>query len=396
MSGTKNVDLLSRLPSELIQEIFDRFEARDRALVAPISKRFVPVQQLRLYRNVSLNSYDQLDKFCKTAKIHPGLMNNVVKLKVNIEPTPVKDDDDTDSNPFIEEEDPLVPLSNEVILLFSTLDKATSVMIIGSSRIATLILSPEVSIRYLPKLVDLDLGSTLSYFEDPFHPAFYGPLSSSASSVKALLTSFGFLSSIDLRDSSPSSQLYDLLDALDAPEHVDFLWLTRYSFHGPPSQGSILSSLTMFKSLDCLLLGGTCAPLSPEFYSSLRLLPLRTLSFEFEADVNLDELTKLISGPQKHDSLEKVSFDNVKGKMGTTFEKKDYKVYTGPGSGGFGPYPDWELPEWTDSFKPGELKRFSKVAEKEGIEVEGSALEALKVDEEFSWELDFLYSFGED
>ncbi|GAA5986747.1 hypothetical protein JCM5350_000521 [Sporobolomyces pararoseus] len=440
MIDDQNIDHLSRLPPELIHTIFNELEGRDRALTAPVSKKFVPFQQLRLYRNVSLNSYDQLDKFCKTAKTHPGLMNNVVKLKVNIEPTPALDDD-LDSNPFIEEEDPLVPTSNGVILLFSTLANTATVEIRGSSRIAGVILSPEVSTQHLPKLSDLGLASTLSDFDDPFHPAFYsglvnytelvdfslsvwrnhqsirlstkplpefypsptnifsvslyGPLSSSVSSVKALLTSFSYLPMLDLADFSPTSQMYDLLDGLDCPKALGFLALKRFDTDGPPSQGSIVDRLTKFTSLDRLVLAGNTAPVSSEFYSALQAIPLKVLIFELGADVDLKKLAKLISGPHKHASLQKIRFDNVIAKRGTTFEEMDWEVYTGPDGDGFGPYPDWKLPRWTDKFEPDKLKKFLKVAEKEGIKVEGSALEALKIDEEFTGELDFLYSYGE-
>ncbi|GAA5962508.1 hypothetical protein JCM3765_003710 [Sporobolomyces pararoseus] len=439
MSDNKKIDYLSRLPPELIQTIFDQFESRDRALVNPLSKRFVPFQQLRLYRTVSLSSYDQLDKLCYTAKTTQGLMDKLVSFEVNILP---QSDDRSNLNPETEEEDPLVPTSEEVKTLLSTLDNVSSVEVRGSSRLAALLLSSEVSIKYLPKLVDLGIASTLSDFDDPFHPAFYsslvsyteleefslfvwrnhqsirlstkplpdiypsrmsifsvslyGPLSSSATSVNALLTSFGYLGMLDLADYSPTSRMYDLLDALDCPEGLVFLCLKRFSTEGPPPQGSIVDRLTKFTSLDRLVLAGSSAPVSSEFYSALRALPLEDIAFGLEADVDLEKLAKVISGPQKHASLRRISFENVIAKKGTTFEEMNYEIYTGPSGDEFGPYPDWELPRWSERFKPDTLKKFLKTAKKEGIKVDGSALEALEIEEEFTGELDFLYSYGED
>ncbi|GAA5964347.1 hypothetical protein JCM3765_006467 [Sporobolomyces pararoseus] len=363
----------------------------------------------------------------------------MVSFEVNILP---QSDDRSNLDSEFEEEDPLVPTPEEVKTLLSTLSNVSSVGVRGSSRLAALLLSSEVSIKYLPKLVDLGIASTLSDFDDPFHPAFYsslvnytaledfslsvrrnhqsirpstkplpdiypsrisifsvslyGSLSSSTTSVKALLTSFGYLGMLDLADYSPTSQMYDLLDGLDCPEGLVFLCLKRFSTEGPPPQGSIVDRLTKFTSLDCLVLTGSSAPVSSEFYSALQALPREDLTFGLEADVDLEKLAKVISGPQKHASLRRISFKNVIAKKGTTFEEMNYEIHTGPSGDEFGPYPDWELPRWTERFKPDTLKKFMEKAKKEGIKVDGSALEALEIGEEFRGELDFIYFFGRD
>ncbi|GAA5974718.1 hypothetical protein JCM5350_001262 [Sporobolomyces pararoseus] len=436
MSDNKNVDLLSRLPPELIQNIFNEIEGRDKALTAPISKRLVHFQQLRLYRTVSLTSYTQLDKLCNTAQTNQCLLKSVQELKVDIG---FEFDTQTTvgSNQVTEVQDPLIPSSQQIAKLFNKLERVESLDLLGSFRLASLLLSPDVSTSSLPNLSTLRLTSTFSDLDDPFHPSYYsnltnysalskfflrifrdsltirpsteplpdlspfrkpflvislgGPISSSHASAKCLLGSIGKPVMLELTDSSPSSRMYDLFDSFDCPEKVQYLALRQYRLQRSSTQESnLLKALSTFTSLDRLVLGESCAPLYSPFYSVLRSLPLKGLVFDSEADINLVELTKLISGRQKHLSLAEISFQNVRGKRGTKIEDMDNEPYTGEDGEGRGPYPDWELPKWTDGFNPVTLKEFLKVAEKEGIKVSGSALEALDIDEEFMEELYWL------
>ncbi|GAA5955067.1 hypothetical protein JCM3765_003178 [Sporobolomyces pararoseus] len=128
----------------------------------------------------------------------------------------------------------------------------------GSTRLATLLLTRDVSIISLPKLEVLELASAFSDIADPFYPLNYsnipnydnleelslavwrnartiqanpietfnssllsgsriisvilnGPLSSSESCAKALLSSFDSLALLTLTDNSPTSKMYDFL-----------------------------------------------------------------------------------------------------------------------------------------------------------------------------------------
>ncbi|GAA5974755.1 hypothetical protein JCM5350_001278 [Sporobolomyces pararoseus] len=179
LSTHQNIDYLSRLPPELIQNIFNEIEGRDRALIAPVSKKFIPFQQLRLYRTVSLKSYDQLDKFCNTAKISPAAIEHVVEFKIDVK---LKSEKEEDSNSSLDEEergeedDPFLPTSEEVKVLLRALDNVTILDVRGSSRLAQLVLTPEVSVSSFPKLITLRILSALSHCDDPFHPAFYSNL----------------------------------------------------------------------------------------------------------------------------------------------------------------------------------------------------------------------------
>ena len=104
------------------------------------------------------------------------------------------------------------------------------------------------------------------------------------------------------------------------------------------------------------------------------------------ANPSLTELTKLVSSGKMGQTLETITFDNVEGERGTLIE---------------GPYdddeldamedpPDWVLPKWTEEFNETTLTEFIKVAEREEIEVTGTATEASDIDVEYERECEKL------
>lgn len=58
-------------------------------------------------------------------------------------------------------------------------------------------------------------------------------------------------------------------------------------------------------------------------------------------------------------------------------------------------YPDWRLPEWTDTFTRRGLAEFLRIVEFEGVEVDGTALEAVRVEREFEKELERVEDWSE-
>ena len=65
-------------------------------------------------------------------------------------------------------------------------------------------------------------------------------------------------------------------------------------------------------------------------------------------------------------------------------EKEEWTVHSG-----------WILPEWSESFDEKGLIKFLEVANGEGIEVRGSALEAIGVDAEFEKEWEEIAEYEE-
>jgi len=143
-----------------------------------------------------------------------------------------------------------------------------------------------------------------------------------------------------------------------------------------------------------LTLGGACSSFNSRFYSQLNDLLLRTLTFVDSAAVSLKELIQLISPPTQHATLRTIILDNVEGRIGTRMrdvgkplwhvEKEEWTVHSG-----------WILPEWSESFDEKGLIKFLEVANGEGIEVRGSALEAIGVDAEFEKEWEEIAEYEE-
>ena len=102
--------------------------------------------------------------------------------------------------------------------------------------------------------------------------------------------------------------------------------------------------------------------------------------------MSLLELNRVISGRAKHKNLSMIHFDHVQGKIGTRMDDE-----TGPywdeDEDKWSVYPDWLIPEWTEDFNGAGLIEFIELAEKEGVEVIGLAVEAIGVSEEYEKEL---------
>jgi len=343
---------------------------------------------------------------------------------------------------IVEKEDLLLTEEEDVGTLFKRLEQVTSVTLNGSSTLASAILSHEVATSSLQHVSSLTLTSTFSGFDDPFHPSHYqhlehlpalrelnlqvydrgrdntvggeslpqanlslptirelalvGPLTLYETSVKSLLSSLDSLTMITLEDDSPTSHLYELAAALSKPQSLRILTLHRYTFHGPAPQGSILNVLSAFPRIVSLIVGGSCAPLSPTFYDFLRSLPLKIITFEATADVNLDELTKLITGPLKHKSLKSIYFENVEGKAGLTIEEMGGVPQRAEDGEGWILHPGWEEPVWPENFNREDLIIFEDLARREGIKVGGSAIDALEVEDLLDAELENLSRWESD
>ena len=218
-----------------------------------------------------------------------------------------------------------------------------------------------------------------------------GPLNASEQSVKGLLYSFGPLLTVSLSDTSNSSQIFNLIDGLFDPEELENLAVDGQFTEGTQAATDNSANLNKLTSLESLSFGGgTC----PADYTSLHSLPLLTLTFEEEAQVSLKCLTNLVTGDTKHPTLKLIVLDNVEGMIGTRIEDKEGPYYDVENDM-IDVYPDWILPDWTDEFDEEGLVKFIKLAKKEGIEVEGTAVEAIGIEDKFDEEQAILDELGE-
>ncbi|GAA5895387.1 uncharacterized protein JCM6883_001489 [Sporobolomyces salmoneus] len=424
MSTPKNIDHLSQLPPELLEDIFDRVQHSSTPLVDPLSRSLFPFQQKPLFESLYVRSYEDLETFCDYIQNRPQLAAYTREFGVSIVPHERSRELDC------EIEDPQSPSNERVKELFKCLVQVTDMAIAGTDRIARLVLESDVAATSFPNLRTLRLSSTFISLRDPFHPASYrslqhyhelhgfilvvrrssdsielttsndqiqpvpihtkidkiglsGPLSATPTSVNQLINIFVPLHAIYLRDTSTGSRLYDFLDHVHGPNLIRALSLNRLMTSGPPSRGSLIEKLKNFPNLLELELGGTVSSVSPSLYTSLRSLPLpRRLAFSQHASVSLEELAKLISGPQKLKSLKSILFNNVRGIIGTRVREmgpcwiEDMREY--------GPHPDWILPDWSSEFSGEGLFDFLEDAVREGVKIEGSAVRAIGVTQE--WE----------
>ncbi|GAA5833388.1 hypothetical protein JCM5353_008435 [Sporobolomyces roseus] len=420
---------LTSLPAELIHEIFDHLHESTPSLTSPLSKSLLPFQQHHLFKRVHITSYEQLRQGCVMAENQLNPLVHIENLTISIKSV-------LKEGTLQETEDRLIPTSDQVQLFYRRLVNTKLLYIYGSSRLASLLLTSHVAASSLPSLACLSLRSSFIGFHDPFHPSHYavlssydnlsffsldvdrdsstiqpypkpiaelnrfttkisrlslcGPLSSSVTSVKALISSIDYLTLLSLEDDSETSRLYSLLDDFQNCADILYLDLVRTGGGGEPPQGEIVDTLHRCPNVIDLRVGGRCNLLSPSFYTALRKLPLKRIEFSCEADVSLSELTALVTGPGKLKTLESIEFNNAEGKKGPRIE--DEGPYVGEDLDGdvWGIHPEWELPVWTPTFNRASLTMFIVAAEREGIEVGGSAVEALAVEDGYDDELEML------
>ncbi|GAA5895482.1 uncharacterized protein JCM6883_001521 [Sporobolomyces salmoneus] len=400
MSTSKNIDYLSELPPELLEDIFDQVQHSPPRLLGPLSQSLLPFQQKPLFRILHLDSYRDLEILCDYVKIRPQVAEYTRTLNLHIPSSPVGGRFDSEAK------DPHSPSDQRIKELFASLVEITRLVIIGTDRVARLVLDPDVAATCFPNLRDLILFASFSSLNDPFHPASYltlqyynelrtFDLNVERSSESIEPTSKDRLQPVPIRTRVDEITLRGPLSATPTPEIIRCLALEHKAGNGPLSQGSFIEKLKNFPNLSELELGGTVSTVSPSLYTSLRSLPLlRRLTFSESANVSLEELGKVISGPGKLKSLKSIVFDNVEGWIGTRIREKG--PYWNQFLQEWGPHPDWIVPQWSEEFSEQGLIEFMKDAEEEGITIEGTAIEAFGVFEEWTEEEEEAKEYQDD
>ncbi|GAA5974753.1 hypothetical protein JCM5350_001277 [Sporobolomyces pararoseus] len=433
-----NLDYLSPLPATILKCIFDIAQSSETPLVTPLARRYLQFQQEPLFHRVSLKSYEQLDELCKTAETKPNLMRCIAHLHVDIK---LEQAAGLDWKSPSETKDPLVPSDEQLRkTLFPLLSNTLDISISGSSRLASLILRPEVAAFSLPKLVHLHLCSTFADLDDPFHPSYYsrlsyytnlhhlslsvrrnplsirlsskpappvlqldhcivslelsGPLTVSQPSVERILRQIGYFDSLKLRDECQNSVIFEFLDVvaeIDCSWDFSALDLSALGLGSTRSKQARVASFSEFRSLSHLSVGGACSTAS-SCNSTLQDSAIGVLAFREEAEVDLDKLTELIKGSEKIETLETIILDTVKGKIGNRIEEERAPYRDGI-DGEYQTYPDWEFPRWREGFSRRGSEKLWRVAERNGVQLRGSAMDALEVEDEYEEELEILRAY---
>ena len=422
-----NRDYLSHLPSELLEEIFHHAHDSSLPLTVPLSKSLLPFQRRQLFRSIEVHSYESLDNLCTIARSDCKIPTYARQFRFEV-------DYDKAADPIAQESEDLGSPSNSAVeRFFRQTSNLQTIETNGSTRISLLLLSPPVMSSFR-RLESLDISSTLHSLPDPFSPSHYsglqscstlhslsltilrnspsiensarteldskpfanirqlqliGTLSSNEPSVRRFFSSFDSLSTLSLFDTSYTSSLIQkLLEALPAPHHLDILNFGCRPRLDTSNRGDLARCFKSFTRLRALTLLSDFSSFTSDLYSDLRVLPIEILQFASKACVSIDRLTSLISGPTKHSTLKSIGLNQIKGRIGTSIRDVG-EPYWDDLVSEWRPYPDWELPMWTEAFDEERLVEFLAIAKKQGLIVGGSAVDAIGVlaEREEEWRL---------
>jgi hypothetical protein len=120
---------------------------------------------------------------------------------------------------------------------------------------------------------------------------------------------------------------------------------------------------------------------SPSFFQTISRLPLEVLFFAADSIIVPSDLTNLVSGSAKVETLRTIQLDFVEFERGKPIPRnflessrvvvisiKDYEAELG-----------WKLSGWPEECSQEHLRELIELGEEEGVEVIGTAVEALKI-----------------
>ncbi|GAA5892825.1 uncharacterized protein JCM6883_007487 [Sporobolomyces salmoneus] len=431
MSTPKSVDYLSRLPPELIEDIFDlahdyESESPNQRLLGPPSRALKPFFDQTLHSRISLRSWYRLEKFCD--RVDSENLDRIKVLEIAIELH--HDWDSFSSNLEQEEPEEDVPSGfddNSFNRILRLTDSIKVLKISGSTRLALLVLSSTVAVSSLPNLQLLSLCSTFDSFEDPFHPAHYaalsyytslralhleilrhsdsietsrsapilnnpslpclteirleGPVYASASS-SSLLAAAQNCSKLSLIDLHGNPRLIGLVASLSKPERLEEL--TVESDITSDERRPMVLSLSCCPNLRVLSVQGNIDFRQPSFYRDLELLSsLEELHFGYATALSLDHF--LISTANLN--LRSLVLDNLSAWSSLDFPElfeAPRRMINEDDERDQDELPvEFQGPEWTDDFRKEGFTELVRLCEAKGIELKGSTLDALRLQEQF-------------
>ncbi|GAA5822365.1 hypothetical protein JCM5353_001585 [Sporobolomyces roseus] len=335
MAGLNDKDYFSRLPNELVGQILMYTD-----IGGPLSKRFLPFFRRNLYQVVWLNTFEALALFCRTARSHPGLLSITESFTFEVKRTPEEVDDELD----VDEIDPGTSSDEDLLAVLHSLQRLECLQIIGPGRPAKLACGTNSPL----------LPSLASYFPT--------------------LTS---LTLTDLSLVQPLDRIFDFLDRLPNPQNIETLNLNLgdQSHKDTTPLPRILVKFTSLKVLGLPEMPlGDLSPVLPN-------LPLQRLKFGINTSLAALEVSRFLSGPTKIPTLEVVELDNLEdspAKEGARIPREvpprdvDYPLLEALG---------WRYGSWTDEFELDHFDELVKVAEREGIRLEGGTVDARRVED---------------
>ncbi|GAA5960928.1 hypothetical protein JCM3765_007544 [Sporobolomyces pararoseus] len=391
VESTRN-DYLSRLPNELLEDIFDYAYSSSPPPPMPLSKRLLPFHQKHLYRQITLSSPTQVNIFLASISSNKEKGKMVKEIEFDRSRDGVVESIEVLENLF-----PLLPnlqhldLRSQEIevcqqsnILFGTLTNITSVITEPVSVYDRIDLDHFAFLSTLPSLNKLEIydwppstGYCLTH-EGRFELAHLkslkiqgeGAEESTAANLAKLCPA---LLHLEL-----NSTWDDVLDfdrcITQIPARPESLQLSsQYTPHANLSP-HLLLRFTNLRSLD---LADGCY--SKTIHTALQLLPLLKKIRLGGGAISPPSFLTLLSGPARLVHLEIVILDFYVGERGICVVdlSEDLEME------------DWKMPRASvkeaeegepdeDPLQLGELRQLIEVAEENGVEVKGSCHEALE------------------
>lgn len=417
------VDHLSRLPNELPARIFDLVWRDWRPQkVGVLNRALLPFVYANSYYWIEVKSYERLDQLCQSIAADASLGRMVFKLAIWI-------DGDKDDRGWTRglKADPGTPTSAALVQLLEAMPNLVELQLVGCVEAARTVLEHELEDGSLPSLARLMLEE--AFPSDPFDPRLYSnlrhypklcqlviqlspflpplpaaqPLQAdppsldfitslelyadlSSPSIPVLLASFPSLLNLIFVNTSPTPNYPPLL--LAVTPSLQQLTLCSLPSNGVPDEWTLHPPvdhfLPRFTRLTHLSIHGPCATLD-----LIDFLPpsLKELRLGYDVRLFEGELWRLIAEPRRLSALTYFDMSFFFGTFGTTIEESGGKVYENPETGALEPYPDWELPDWSEDFTRAGVEEFMKKAWGLGLMASGTMGLATDVQEQFEHEV---------
>ncbi|GAA5980383.1 hypothetical protein JCM11641_001784 [Rhodosporidiobolus odoratus] len=398
--ATAKRDYVSTLPAEILTEIFNTAYKDDEA-TGPLSRILLPFDRSRRFRQVEVESVDQLKSLMEVMDANSRLGEWVKELSVA-----------AIEGVHSSRAGPRLPSDRQLKTFFSHLTNLTD-----------LILSPDTATMTLPLDSKNPFDATPFRFLSSYPGLNTLKLTDSTSAgalsrLHLLKRSFPTLPSItSLAITSPGAHLPLVSPLVSACNNLRTLILE--TSHTAPEFSALLTSLSpiiknnlkslslkteayfddfsspcdtalvSFPNLAHLYLGeGT---FSPTILSTLRRLPhLISLGFGPGAIISTAELSTFVEGPTRSQQLQKLTLDVVFGKRGWMIMKDGHGLPHPNADPTWHTGPDWDLPLFDPpdgGFNEDNVAEFVKVAEANGVKVEGTTIEALGIMQDWYFEL---------
>ncbi|GAA6037843.1 hypothetical protein JCM8097_005066 [Rhodosporidiobolus ruineniae] len=401
--------LLFRLPSELLQHVFD-LAYYSRQPPSLLCRALAPFVVRARWQVVEVKGYEQLVRFSAKVNIDSSIATAVVSLNIAQDPLWTRSAEDSEAMRTLT----LLPFCRKLKRL-ETLHVDTSWDVVQEA--FETLQDPEA----MPHLSALRVYCIFPATQDPLDPPFWTFLSQrprlstlrveepdgGGGRQRVRRQSAGLspssVTSLHCSEMSSSPELFAALFPLLTNLSVDVTWDTVqlqpffYALSSPArlttlsvsnsgdDEFQLSSVLPHFSSLVSLTVCSGCASDTLAFYAALRRLPkLHFLRFIYGSSILASELGRLVVGPDEHPALADICLDHLWAIMGPSV--RDFGAFWDENTKAWTPHDyGWELPdELGDDFAA--LEWAAQAAEERGRAFYGDTFEAIEVHNAYEWE----------